>query len=78
MYLDKEVKKVFTTKPMISFRSARHCNDKRLVYLSTCNCCKKQYVGQVTFIDKTNPSEPLKKGLLEKYPENYVSLWSLY
>ena len=125
MYLDKEVKKVFTTKPTISFRSARHCNDKRLVYLSTCNCCKKQYVGQtvdefrfrwnnyksncrkhqrgktciqqrsyvhfcssnhncfisdvsVTFIDKTNPSEPLKKGLLEKYPENYVSLWSLY
>ena len=81
-------------------------NDKCLVYLLTCNCCKKQYVGQtvdefrlrwnhcksncrkhqrgcmqqhlykhfcssnhncfisdvsVTFIDKTNPSDPLKR-----------------
>ena len=23
-----------------------NCNDKCLVYLLTCNCCKKQYVGQ--------------------------------
>ena len=23
-----------------------NCNDKWLVYLLTCNCCKKQYVGQ--------------------------------
>ena len=101
--MDNEVKKVFTPKPMISFRSARkmasyfvraklypeewtkgsfkcgskrcevclnvnetstftstvlgetyiinhkfNCNDKCLVYLLTCNCCKKQYVGQKT------------------------------
>ena len=85
-----------------------NCNDKCLVYLLTCNCCKKQYVGQtvdefrfrwnnyksncrkhqrgetcmqqhlyehfcssnhncfisdvsVTFIDKTDPSDPLKR-----------------
>ena len=163
LYMNNEVKKVFTPKPMISFRSARkmssylvrvklyseertrgsfkcgskrcevclnvnetstfdstvtgetyiinhkfNCNDKCLVYLLTCNCCKKQYVGQtvnefrfrwnnyksncrkhqrgetcmqqhlyehfcsgnhncfksdvsVTFIDKTDPSDPLKR-----------------
>ena len=85
-----------------------NCNDKCLVYLLTCNCCKKQYVGQtddefrfrwnnyksnrrkhqrgetcmqqhlyelfrssnhncfisdvsVSFIDKTDPSDPLKR-----------------
>ena len=85
-----------------------NCNDKCLVYLLTCNCCKKQYVGQtvdefrfrwnnyksncrkhqrgetcmqqhlyehfccsshicficdvsVTFIDKSDPSDPLKR-----------------
>ena len=84
------------------------CNDKCLIYLLTCNCCKKQYVGQtvdkfrfrwnnyksnfrkhqrgetcmqqhlydhfcecnhkgfvndvsITFIDKTDPSDPLKR-----------------
>ena len=101
LYMNNEVKKVFTPKPMISFRSAKkmscylvraklypeerskgsfkcgskrcevclnvnetstfastvtgetyiinhkfNCNDKCLVYLLTCNCCKKQYVGQ--------------------------------
>ena len=85
-----------------------NCNDKCLIYLLTCNCCKKQYVGQtvdafrsgwnnyksncrihqrgvtcmqqhlfdhfcdcnhqgfssdvsITFIDKTNASDPLKR-----------------
>ena len=86
-----------------------NCNGKCLVYLLTCNCCKKQYVGQavdefrfrwnnyksncrkkhqrgetcmqqhlyehfcssnhncftsdvsVTFIDKTDPPDPLKR-----------------
>ena len=85
-----------------------NCNDKCLIYLLTCNCCKKQYVGQtvdafrsrwnnyksncrkhqrgvtcmqqhlfdhfcdcnhkgflsdvsITFIDKTDPSDPLKR-----------------
>ena len=163
LYMDEEVKKVFTPKPLISFRSARklssylvraklypeerirgsfkcgskrcevclnvnetstftstvtgetyyinhkfNCNDKCLVYLLTCNCCKKQYVGQtvdgfrfrwnnyksncrkyqrgemcmqqhlfehfcdcnhegflsdvsITFIDKTDPNDPLKR-----------------
>ena len=136
LYMNNEVKKMFSPKPMISFRSARkmssylvraklypeertkgenyiinhkfNCNDKCLVYLLTCNCCKKQYVGQtvdefrfrwnnyksncrkhqrgetcmqqhlyehfcssnhncfisdvsVTFIDKTDPSDPLKR-----------------
>ena len=101
LYMNNEVKKVFTPKPMISFRSARkmssylvraklypeertkrsfkcgstrcevslnvnetstfastvtvktyiinhkfNCNEKCLVYLLTCNCCKKHYVGQ--------------------------------
>ena len=156
--MNNKVRKVFTPKPMISFRNARkmssylvraklypeertkgsfkcgskrcevclnvnetstfastvtgetyiinhkfNCNDKYLVYLLTCNCCKKQYVGQtvdefrfrwnnyksncrklqhgetlqplynnnnhncfisdvsVTFIDKTDPSDPLKR-----------------
>ena len=161
--MNDEVKKVFTPKPMISFRSTRkmrsylvrvelypeertkgsfkcgskrcevclnvtetptftstvtgetyiinhkfNCNDNCLVYLLTCNCCIKQYVGQtvdeirftwnnyksncrknqrgetcmqqhlykhfcssnhncfisdvsVTFIDKTDPSDPLKR-----------------
>ena len=27
-----------------------NCNDKGLVYLSTCNCCKKHYMGQT--VDK--------------------------
>ena len=99
--MNNEVKKVFTLKPIISFRSARkmssylvraklypkertkgsfkrgskccevclnvtktstftstvtrkayiinhkfNCNGKCLVYLLTCNCCKKQYVRQ--------------------------------
>ena len=163
LYMNNEVKKVFTPKPMISFRSARkmssylvraklypeertkgsfkcgskrcevclnvnetstfdstvtgetyiinhkfNCNDKCLVYLLTSNCCIKQYMGQtvdkfrfrwnnyksncskhqcgetciqqhlyehfcssnhncfisdvsVTFIDKTDPSDPLKR-----------------
>ena len=63
-----------------------NCNDKCLIYLLTCNCCKKQYVGQtvdafpsrwnnyksncrkhqhcdvsITFIDKTDPSDSLKR-----------------
>ena len=101
-----------------------NCNGKCLVYLLTCNCCKRQYKGQpvdgfhfrwnnyksncskhhrgetcveehlygyfcssshncfisdvsVTFIDKTDPSDPLKReDYLEKYSENYGSLWS--
>ena len=163
LYMDEEVKKVFSPGPMISFRSARkvssylvraklypldrtvgsfkcggsrcevclnvtetstftssvtgetykinhsfNCNDKCLVYLLTCKVCKKQYVGQtvdsfrlrwnnykcncrkherkeacmqqflydhfcctdhsgfiddvsITFIDKTDPSDPLKR-----------------
>ena len=105
LYMNNEVKKAFTSKPMISFRSTRkmssyliraklypeertkgsfkcgskRCevclnvnetstlastvtaetyiinpkfnrNDKCLVYFLTCNCCKKQYVGQT--VDK--------------------------
>ena len=101
--MDKEVKKVFTSKPIILFRKARkmsrclvraklypeertkgsfkcgskrcevclnvnetstfastvtgetsiinhkfNCNDKCLVYLLTCNCCKKQYVVKLS------------------------------
>ena len=163
LYMDNEVKKLFTPIRMISFRNARktnnnmiraklhpeertkgsfkcgnkcceaclnvietsnfastvagetyiinhklNCNDKGLVYLLICNCCKKQYVGQtadkfhfnwnsyksncrkhqrgetcmqqqlykhfcdsnrncfisgvsVTFIDKTDPTDPLKR-----------------
>ena len=120
--MDNEVKRVFTPKSMISFRSARKlssdetyiinhrfdCNERCLVYLLTCNKCKMQYVGQtidqfrsrwnnyksdsrkhvqgatcmqqhlfnhfctsghcgfledvsLTFIDKTDPSDPLKR-----------------
>ena len=157
--MDQEVKKVFTSKPMVSFRSAKklsshlvrakkrkvgsfkckgkrcqtslnvnetnsfassvtkeeykinhcfNCNEKCLIYLLTCKVCLKQYVGQtvdkfrlrwnnyktnnrkhqrlescvqehlfehfneeahygfledapITFIDKTDPSEPLKR-----------------
>ena len=112
LYMDQEVKKVFTPKPMVSFRSARKffdCNEKCLIYLLTCKVCLKQYIGQtvdkfrlrwnnyksnnrkhqrlepcmqehlfehfneeghhgfledvsITFIDKTDPSEPLKRG----------------
>ena len=163
LYMDNEVKQVFTPKPMVSYRSARklssylvraklypeerskgsfkcssngcevclnvnetstftstvtgdtyfinhkfYCNERCLIYLLTCNCCKKQYVGQtvnkfrfrwnnyksnfrkhqqgercmqqhlyehfcnsdhncftsdvsITFIDKTDPSDPLKR-----------------
>ena len=155
MYMDKEVKKVFSPIPMVSFRSARKissylvraklyplnrsvgckvcinvietdtftstvtgktykinhqfdCDEKCLVYLLTCNHCKKQYTGQtvdrcrlrwnnykccsrkyddgilvkqqhlydhfndqnhngfvqevsIIFIDKTDPSDPLKR-----------------
>ena len=105
LYMNNEVKKEFTPKTLISFRSVRkmsrylvraklypeertggsfkcgskrcevclnvnepsafasivtgetniinhkfNCNDKCLVYLLTCNCCKKQYVAQT--IDK--------------------------
>ena len=101
LYMDNEVKKVFTPKPTVSFSSARkmgsclvrvklypeertkgsfkcgskrcevclnvnetstftstvtgetyiinhkfNCNDKCLVCLLPCDCCKKQYVGQ--------------------------------
>ena len=157
--MDQEVKKVFTSKPMVSFHSAKklsshlvrakkrkvgsfkckdkrcqtslnvnetnsfassvtkeeykinhcfNCNEKCLIYLLTCKVCLKQYVGQtvdkfrlrwnnyktnnrkhqrlescvqehlfehfnkeahyefledapITFIDKTDPSEPLKR-----------------
>ena len=103
LYMNYEVKKVFTSKPMVSFKSSRKissylvraklypiertvgsfkcgskrcevckyitktdtftssvtgetykinhrldCNDKCLVYLLTCNKCKKQYTGQTT------------------------------
>ena len=163
LYMNNKVKKMFTSKPMISFQSARkmssylvraklypeertkgsckcgsrrcevclnvnetltftstvagetyiinhkfNCNGRCLVYLLTCNCCKKQYVGQtvdkfrfrwnnyksncrkhqcgkicmqqhlyehfcssnhscfisdvsITFIDKTDPSDPTKR-----------------
>ena len=165
--MDQDVKKVFTPKPMVSFRSARklssylvrtklyplerkvgsfkcnvkrcqtclnvnetdsfasrvtkqehkinhcfYCNGKCLNYLLTCKVCLKQYVGQtvdeirlrwnnyksnnrkhqllelcmeehlfehfneeghhgfledvsITFTDKTDPSEPLKRGITE-------------
>ena len=171
LYMDQEVKKVFTPKPMVSFRSARKlssylvraklyplkrkvgsfeckgkrcqtclnvnetdsiassvtkeeykinhcfdCNEKCLIYLLTCKVCLKQYVGQtvdefrlrwnnyrsynkkyqrlepcmqehlfehfneeehhgfledvsITFIDKTDPSEPLKR---ENYWKNVL------
>ena len=103
LYMNDEVKRVFTPKPMVSFRSSRKissylvraklypiertvgslrygskrcevckyitetntftssvtgetykinhrldCNEKCLVYLLTCNKCKKQYTGQTT------------------------------
>ena len=104
LYMNNEVKKVFTPKSMISFRSARkmssylvraklypeertkgffncgskrcevflnvnetftfastvtgethiinpkfNCNDRCLVYLLSCNCCKR-WVGQITWV----------------------------
>ena len=100
-----------------------NCNDKYLVYLLTCNRCKKQYVGHtvdkfrfswnnykgncrkhqrgetcmqqhlyehfcssnhncfisdvsVTFIDKTDPSDPLKReDYRRRTPKTMVSLW---
>ena len=103
LYMNKEVKKVFTPGPMVSFRSARkissylvraklyplertvgskkcgksrcnvclnieetdtftssvknesfkinhklNCDDNCLIYLLTCKCCDKQYVGETT------------------------------
>ena len=59
--MDKEVKKIFTRPPTVSFHSARKlnsylvnfeinhrfdCNESCLIYLITCNRCPKQCVGQ--------------------------------
>ena len=177
LYMNNEVKEVFTPKPTISFRSVSkkssylvraklypeektkgsldcgskrskvclnvnetstfastvtsetyiikykfNCNDKCLVYLLTCDCCQKQYVGQtvdefrfrwnsyksncrkhqrgetcmqqhlyehfcscnhncficdvsVTFIDKTDPSDPLKR---EDYWRSTLKIMALF
>ena len=64
--MDQRVKEVFSSQPMVSFRSGSNLcnndqrshkinhsldrNEKCLIYLLTCNCCQKQYVGQTVDI----------------------------
>ena len=122
LYINNEVKRVFTSKPMVSFRSSRKisssnlvraklyptertvgsfrcgskrcevckyitetdtftssitgetykinhrldCNDKCLVYLLTCNKCKKQCTGQTTFVADGTITSIRKKVLQEE------------
>ena len=61
-YMDNKVKKAFTPKPMISFHSDETCMQQHL-YEEFCSSNHNCFISDVsvTFIDKADPFDPLKR-----------------